>query len=155
MASLCSIEWRSRAWLLSKIPFLIGKCAHLVVSAQISLQAKHLTQVCEGEKQSQLLSTTSSLWFWRRISLVVHFRDKFLPFLCCGTSCFKNDFSLQCQKRTCLIFQQIFRSSATALLVKLVYFHGYVDLSLSQHVLRFSVLLQGPQKYLRWTPLPL
>jgi len=28
---------------------------------------KHLTQVCEGEKQSQLLSTTSPLWFWRWI----------------------------------------------------------------------------------------
>jgi len=44
------------------------------VSAHISLQLKHLTQVCEGEKQSQLLSTTSPLWFWRRIRLVVHFR---------------------------------------------------------------------------------
>jgi len=61
------------------------------VSAHISLQVKHLTQVCEGEKQIQLLSTTSPLWFWRRIGLVVHFRDKFLSFLCCGTSCLKND----------------------------------------------------------------
>jgi len=46
----------------------------------ISLQVKHLTQVLEGGKQSQLLLTTSSLWFWRRIRLVVHFRDKFLSF---------------------------------------------------------------------------
>jgi len=45
-----------------------------------------LTQVCEGEKQSQLLSTTLSLLFWRRIKLVVHFREEFLSFLCCGTS---------------------------------------------------------------------
>jgi len=40
------------------------------------------------------------------------------------------------------------RSSATALLVKLgIYFHRYVYLSLSQHVLRFSVLLQ---QWLTW-----
>jgi len=36
--------------------------------------------MCEGEIQSQLLSTTSSLWFWRRIRFVVHFRDEFLSF---------------------------------------------------------------------------
>jgi len=36
---------------------------------------------------------TSALWFWRRIRLVVHFRDEFLSFLCCGTPCFKNNFS--------------------------------------------------------------
>ena len=64
----------------------------LFLSAHTSLQLKHLTQVCEGEKQSQFLSTTSPLWFWRRIRLVVHFREKFLSFLCCGTSCLKNDF---------------------------------------------------------------
>ena len=46
----------------------------------ISLQVKHLTQVCERGKQNQLLSTTSSLWFWRWTRLVVHFRDKFLSF---------------------------------------------------------------------------
>jgi len=57
-----------------------------------------LTQVYEGEKQSQLLSTASPLWFWWRIRHVVHFHDKFLSFLCCGTSYFKNDISLQCQK---------------------------------------------------------
>jgi len=90
VASVCSTECslllrRSRACFQSQIPFLIRKCAHLVVSAHISLQVRHLTQVCEGEKQSQLLSTTSPLWFWRRIRLVVHFRDKFLSFLCCGT----------------------------------------------------------------------
>ena len=48
------------------------------------------------KKQSQLLSTTSPLWFWQRIKLVVRFCDK--SFLCYGTSCFKNDFSSQCQK---------------------------------------------------------
>ena len=58
-------------------------------------------KVCEGEKQSQFLPTTSPLWFWRRIRHGVHFRDKFLSFLHCGTSgtsCFKNDFSSQCRK---------------------------------------------------------
>jgi len=48
---------------------------------------------CEGQKQSHFLSTTSALWFWRRIRFVVHFRDEFLSFLCCGTSCFTNNFS--------------------------------------------------------------
>ena len=38
-------------------------------------------QVCEGQKQSQLLSTTLPLWFWRRIRLVVHIRDKFPSFV--------------------------------------------------------------------------
>jgi len=97
VASLCSIEcsWllrRSRVYFQWQIPFLTRKCADLVVSAHISLQVKHLTQVCEGGKQSQLLSTTSPLWFWRRIRLVVHFRDRFLSLLCCGASCLKNDF---------------------------------------------------------------
>jgi len=36
------------------------------------------------KKQSQLLSSTSPVWYWRRIRLV-HFRDMFLSFLCCGT----------------------------------------------------------------------
>jgi len=49
------------------------------------------------EKQSQLLSTTAPLLFWRRIRLVVHIRVKFLFFLFYGTSCFKL-FSSQCQK---------------------------------------------------------
>jgi len=85
MASKCSTEcsWLlrgSRACFQSKIPFIISKCAHLVVSAHISLQVKYLTQVCEGEKQSPLLSTTSPLWFWRRIRLVVHFRENFCLF---------------------------------------------------------------------------
>jgi len=70
---------------------------------------KHLTQVCEGEKQNQLLSTTLPLWFWRRIRLLVHFRDKFLSFLCCGTSCFKNDFSSQCQRKSVSYFNQYSR----------------------------------------------
>jgi len=114
VASICSIEcsWLlrcSRACFQSKIAFLIRKCAHLVVSAHISLQVKHSTQVCEGEKQSQLLSATSPLWFWRRIRLVVHFRDKFLSFLCCGTSCFQNDFSPQCQKEPVSYFSQYSR----------------------------------------------
>jgi len=39
---------------------------------------KHLAQICEGEKQSQLLSITSALWLWRRIRLVIHFRNKFV-----------------------------------------------------------------------------
>ena len=164
--------------------FLIRKCAHLVVSAHISLQVKHLAKVCEREKQGQLLWTTSPLWFWPPIRLEVHFCDKFLSFLCCGTSCFKNDFSSQCLKEPvshfnpyCRIFSSIlagqraqrltslppvkasaissiaffdytsWRSSATALLVE--------DLSLSQHVLRFSVRLQVPKKCLLWTSLPL
>jgi len=150
----------------------------VVVSAHISLQVKHLTQVCAGEKQSQLLSTTAPLWFWLRIRLVIHFRDKFLSFLCCGTSCFKNDFSSPCQKEPVSYFNQYsrifpgiltgrraqrpislppviasaissivffddtsWRSCATALLVKLGHFQRYVDLSLSQHVLCFSVPL--------------
>ena len=120
VASICSIEswWllrRSRACFQSKISFLIMKCAHLVVSAHNSLQVKHLTQVCEGEKQSQLLSTTSPLWFWRRIRLGVHFRDKFLCFLCCGTSCLKNDFSSQCQKEPVSYFNQ-YSSISSAML---------------------------------------
>jgi len=44
-------------------------------------QSTSETQVCEGQKQSQLLSTTLPLWFWRRIRLVVHIRDKFLFFV--------------------------------------------------------------------------
>ena len=90
---------RSRVYFQSKIPFLTRKCTHLVLIAHISLQLKHLTQVCEGEKQSQLLSTTSPLWFWRRIRLVVHFREKFLSFLCCGTSCLKNYFDYNVKKK--------------------------------------------------------
>jgi len=93
----------------SRSPFLIRKCAYLVVSAHISLQVKYLTQVCEGKKQSQLLSTTSPLWFWRRIRLVAHFRDVFLSFLCRGTSCLKNAFSSQCQKEPVSYFNQYFR----------------------------------------------
>jgi len=70
-------------------------------------QSTNETQVCEGQKQSQLLSTTSPLWFWRRIRLVVHILDKFLYFLCCGTSCFKNDFHHNV-KRNCFSFQPVF-----------------------------------------------
>ena len=58
------------------------------------------------KKQSQLLSTTSRLWFWRRIKLVAHFCDKFLSFLCYETSCFKTDFSSQCQKKPVSYFNQ-------------------------------------------------
>jgi len=47
---------------------------------QSTSETFNLTHVCEGEKQSQLLSITSPLWFWRRIRLVVHFRYKFLLF---------------------------------------------------------------------------
>ena len=72
-------------------------------------KVKHLTQACEREKQSQLLSITSPLWFRRRIRLVVHFCDKFLSFLYYGTSCFKNDFSSQCQKELVSYFNQYFR----------------------------------------------
>ena len=46
------------------------------ISADISLLVKQ-TQVCEGEKQNQLVSTTSPLWFWQP-RLVVHFRDESL-----------------------------------------------------------------------------
>jgi len=114
VAFTCSIECsrllrRSRACFQSKIPFLIKKCSHLVVSALISLQVKQLTQVCEGKKQSKLLSTTSPLWFWRRIRLVLHFCDKFLSFLCCGASRFKNVFSSQCQKEPVSYFNQYSR----------------------------------------------
>jgi len=85
VVSTCFIEcsWflrRSRACFQSNIPFLTRKCAHLVVSAHISIQVKHLAQVCEGKKQSQLHSTTSPLWFWQQIQLVVHFSEKFLSF---------------------------------------------------------------------------
>jgi len=52
----------------AKIPFLIRQCAHLVVSAHISLQVKNKFV---QEKKCQRLSTTSPLWFWRRIRLVV------------------------------------------------------------------------------------
>ena len=61
------------------------------------------------KKQSQLLSTTSPLWFWRRIRHVVHFLEKFLSFLCCGASCSKNDFSSQCQKEPVSYFNQYSR----------------------------------------------
>ena len=37
------------------------------------------------------------------------FRDKFLCFLCCGTSCFKNDFSSQCQKEPFSYFNRYYR----------------------------------------------
>jgi len=67
----CETLWRACFQL--QIPILIRKYAHLVVSAHISIQVQHLKQVCEGEKQSQLLPTTSLLWFLRRISLVVPF----------------------------------------------------------------------------------
>jgi len=83
----------------------IRKCSRLVVSAH-SLQVKHSTQVFEWEKQGQLLSTTSPLWFWRRIRIVVHFRDKFLSCLCCGTSYFKINFSSKCQKEPVSYFNQ-------------------------------------------------
>jgi len=94
---------RLRACFLSKIPFLIVKCTHLVVSAQISLQEKHLTQVY-GKKQSQLLSTTSPLWFWRRIRHVIHFRDKFLSFLLWNIM-FWQWLSITMSTRTRFIFQ--------------------------------------------------
>ena len=189
--SLCSTDCsrllrRSKPCCQSKIPLLVRKCAHLVVSSYISLQVRHLTHVCEGEKQSQFLSTTSQLCFRRRIGLVVHFCDMFLSFLCCSTTCFKNEFSSQSQKKLVSHFNQYSRiyagilagqraqrpislppvkTSAISsmlyfsiihldLLLRLhcwlneVYIHRYVDLSLSQHVLRFSVLLQVPQKCL-------
>jgi len=41
---------RSRACFQLKIPFLIREYPHLVVSANTSLQVKHLTHVCEGRK---------------------------------------------------------------------------------------------------------
>jgi len=83
-------------------------CAYFVVSAHISLQVKQQTQVCEGEKQSQLLSATSLLWFWRRIRLVAHLRDEFLSFLCCGTSWFERSFSSQCQREPASFFNKYF-----------------------------------------------
>jgi len=72
-------------------------------------QSTSETQVCEGQNQSQLLSTTSPLWLWRRIRLVAHIRDKFLSFLRCETSCFKNDFSSQFQKEPVSYFNQYCR----------------------------------------------
>jgi len=114
VASICFIEgsWllrRLRACFQSKIPFLTRKCAHLVVSAHISPQVKNLTQVCEGEKQSRLLLNISPLCFWRQIKLVVHFREKFLSFLCCEVEhhVLKMIF-ITMSKRTCFIFQPIF-----------------------------------------------
>jgi len=56
-------------------------------------QCEALRTCCSGFPIATLLSTTSALWFWRRIRFVVHFRDEFLSFLCCETSCFKNNFS--------------------------------------------------------------
>jgi len=91
MASL--IARGSSVCFQSQIPFLMRKCTHLIVSAHISLRVKQLAHVCEREKQSQLFSKASALWFWRRIMFVVHFRDEFLSFLCCGTSCFTNNVS--------------------------------------------------------------
>ena len=46
---------------------------------------------------------------WRRIRFVVHFHDKFLSFLCWGTSCFKNGFSSQCHKEPVSYFNQYSR----------------------------------------------
>jgi len=63
-----------------------------------------------------------------------------------------------CQPSPIVFFDYTcWRSSAIALLVKLglQYFHCWVDLSLPQHVLRFSVLLQVPQIWIRWTSMPL
>jgi len=79
------------------------------LSAHISLQIKHLTQAYEGEKQSQLLSTTSPSWFWRRMRLVVQFRDKLLSFPCRWTSCFIKDFSSQRRKEPVSYFNQYYR----------------------------------------------
>ena len=55
---------------------------------------------------SQLLSTTSPLWFWRRIKLAVHFHDEFLSFLCCEKNG-QNNFSSQYHREP-VIFQPIF-----------------------------------------------
>ena len=103
--------------------FLIRKCPHLVVSAHVSLQVLRLTHVCEGEKQSQLLSTTSPRWFWRMAAnkTVVHSRNMFLSILRCGTSYFKKWFFITVSKRTCypyfnkysLIFSGILASQRT------------------------------------------
>jgi len=75
--------------------------------AHISLQVKHLTQVCEGEKQSQFLSNTLPLWFWWRMRLVVHFRDKILSFVLWNIM-FQKSLFITMSKRICFIFQPIF-----------------------------------------------
>jgi len=150
----------------------------MLTFGRIRAQSTSETQVFDGEKQSHLLSITSPLWFWQRLRLVVHLRGKFLSFLCCGTSCFKNDFTSQSRKEPVLYFNQYSRISSGIMAgqtpwrpislppaiasvissivmsmihldvllllhcwLNLVHFHCYVDVSLSQHVLRFSVLL--------------
>ena len=94
MASLCFVDC---SWLLSVPPIADSFSSKemrtfSLIHAHQSIR-ETINTVCEGEKQSQLLSTTSALWFWRRIRFAVHFRDEFLSFLCCGKSCFKNNFS--------------------------------------------------------------
>ena len=63
------------------------------------------THLCEGEKQSQLLSTTSPLWILATI--VVHFRDKFV-FSMLWNIMFQKWLFITMSKRACFIFQPIF-----------------------------------------------
>ena len=111
--SICSSEcsWllrRLRACFQSKIPFLIRKCAHC--SRIRAHQSKSETfNTCLSRRKTKPASVKYCVWFWRWIRLVIHFRDKFLYFLYCGTSCFKNDFSLQCQKEPVSHFNQYSR----------------------------------------------
>jgi len=60
-----------------------------------------IKQDCEGQKQSQLLSNTLPLWFWRWIKLAVHFRDQLLSILCCGTTWFENNFHHNDKENLC------------------------------------------------------
>jgi len=67
----------------------------------------------------QSTSETFNTSLWRRKSkpasdnyfaiVVLHFRDKFLSFLCCETSCFKNDFSSPRQREPVSYFNQYSR----------------------------------------------
>jgi len=80
----------------------------LVESPLISVQVKHLTQVCEGEKLSQLLSTTSSLWFWRRITLCGTFPWYVSVFYVLWNIMIWKWLLITMPKRACIIFQPIF-----------------------------------------------
>jgi len=113
VASICSTEC---SWLLRcpracfqwQISFLIRKCAHSVVSAHISLQAKHLTSFWKKKAKP------ASINYFAIVVLATNktcgtFPWKFLSFLCCRTSCFESDFSSQCQRESVSYLKQYSR----------------------------------------------
>jgi len=93
VTSLCSIDC---SWLLSVHP----------VTDSFSNKKMHTFSIHAHQSTCETVSTSLwrrktkpasfndlGLWFWRSIKFVVHFRDEFLSFLCCGTPCLKNNFS--------------------------------------------------------------